>query len=213
MTLEKINTNYKNYRTGKMGYAENNADTHRIEKPNIIYKNIIIPENVVTAQKRTCCDYGNKVQVFRDNTKCTNPCEQKKRIRSGVNAGVWEQKSKNQPNNLVYNRQKNYKYYYNTSQRLKARKMSFQTNLPTKKNNTVQNDCCSDTNSKCCYVPIDKTNYGLYTETKTTSSSRTFGYRHNNSNVYSRYNTEEQKKPNKKCVNKPECYKIYNIVN
>ena len=34
-------------------------------------------------------------------------------------------------------------------------------------------------------VPIDKTNYGLYTKTSPTSGDRTFSYKHNNSNVYS----------------------------
>ena len=153
---------------------------------------------------------GEVVQVYKPNRECC-----KRIVRPGTNSNVSLQPRSNS-NTLIYKKNDNITYFHNTAQRLKARNMSYQTNLPTQKNNTLSNKCCRDSSGKlitpsskaqCCHTPIDKTKYGMYTKAGTTSGDRIFGLRTNNNKVYSVNNTEEQKKPNKKCLNKAGCYK------
>lgn len=178
-------------------------------------KNEVNANRKILPQKTNCCSKspsGEVLQVYKPTKECCN----NRIIRSGVNPNVSLQPRTSTDSTLIYKQNNDTTYYYNTAQRLRARNMSYQKNLPTRKNQTVATDCCRDSNGKlttphsktqCCNVPIDKTNYGLYTKTSTTSGDRTFGYRHNNSNVYSPNNTEEQKKPNRICKNNARCYK------
>lgn len=54
-------------------------------------------------------------------------------------------------------KQVNNTYYYNTAQRLRAKNLSYERNLPSQKNS--QPCCCPDDNT-CCYTPINKQQYG-----------------------------------------------------
>ena len=63
-------------------------------------------------------------------------------------------------------KQVNNTYYYNTAQRLRAKNLSYERNLPSQKNSQP---CCSDEKKNChpccpgdtcCYRPINKQQYG-----------------------------------------------------
>lgn len=203
MPIEKIRL--------RSGIYYKHTDTTYNGEKNINQK--IIP------QRKNCCPKGPKspatgeiVQIYKPTRECCN----NRIIRSGVNPNVILQPRTSTDKTPIYKQNNDVTYYHNTAQRLRARNMSFQKNLPTRKNQSLATDCCRDSNgklttphstTKCCNVPIDKTNYGLYTKTSTSSGDRTFGYRHNNSNVYSPNNTEEQKKPNRICKNNARCYR------
>jgi hypothetical protein len=161
---------------------------------------------MATPQKRLCCDTPNTVTVFKPNNQVCCP----RIIRSGVNSNV------SMTANGTYKRDDNKTYYFNSSQRLKAKKMSYKTNVPTQKNNVSQYDSTLG-GAKCC-MPVDKTRYGLHNHAAdgnkvshvmsgTDSSNRTFALSHVRNTVFNKKNTEEEKKPNKECLNKKDCYR------
>ena len=129
---------------------------------------------------------GNTICVFKPNNKAC--CH--RIIRSGVNSNV------SMTSNGTYKRHDNKTYYYNSSQRLNAKKMSYKTNIPTQKNNV--SNCDSD---KCSYNPITNTRYGLscneisYVTSSTDSSNRTFALSVASDTVFDK----RRKNPNKNC--------------
>ena len=182
---------------------------------------------ITTPQKRLCpCPElaKKKEQPVSQISEAEKCCPVRKIIRSGVNSNV-TLNSKG-----TYEQNTNKTYYHNASQRLHARNMSFKTNMPTQKNNTLRAGCCRDTNGKfkesysksnSCCAPIDKSHHGLYNaksndrkisniKSGSDSGARTFALRHAKNTVFDKRKSEENKKPDRgiiTCLNKKRRYK------
>lgn len=206
------------YNHGKRDYITTNSSKGRANR-------------IATPQKRLCpCPKPKKTtnEIFDINNSETaltkNCCPTRQIIRSGVNSNVTlNSKGKYEQNN-------NKTYYYSASQRLKARNMSFEKNMPVQKNNILNNNCCRNENGKfkqpydrsvkCC-TPVDKTKYGLFNhknergtvanvKSKGDSGARTFALRHANDNIFDQRKTQEEKKPDRNMIfgiNDKKCYK------
>ena len=188
------------YNHGKRDYITTNSSTGRANR-------------IATPQKRLCpsqspINIARNLSFQRDSeTPVTKKCcPVRQIIRSGVNSNV----TLNSRGTYEQNTTKT--YYHNTAQRLKARNMSFEKNMPTQKKKILKTNCCS---------PIDKTNYGLYNhknergklanvKSKGDSGARTFALRHANNKLFDQRKTEEEKKPDRNMIfgiNNKKCYK------
>ena len=160
---------------------------------------------MTVGQKRLCCGGGaNIISVFKQNNQVCCP----RIIRSGVNSNV------SMTSNGTYKKRDDSKpYYYNSSQRLNAKKMSYKTNITTQKNNV--SNCHSD---KCSNVPVNNTRYGLsnnvtnvnkikisHVTCGTDSGNRTFALSHASNTVFDKRKTKEEKNPNKNYCLKNKC--------
>lgn len=204
---------HKFYNHGKRDYITTNSATGRSNR-------------ITTPQKRLCpCpDTSNREQTLSQTLESKKCCPVRQIIRSGVNSNVTLN------SRGTYEQNTNKTYYHNASQRLKARNMSFEKNMPTQKNTILKTNCCRDEDGKfkqsysksgTCCAPIDKTKYGLYNhkndrgiisnvKSKGDSGARTFALRHATNTVFDQRKTEEEKKPDKHikaCLNKQRCYK------
>lgn len=201
------------YKHGKRDYITTNSAKGRANR-------------IATPQKRLCpCPkIGNNQPKESQIPEAERCCPVRQMIRSGVNSNVTlNSKGK-------YEQNTNKTYYHNASQRLHARKMSFKTNMPTQKNNTLNKSCCRSENGKfkesyskssACCAPVDKSQHGLRSgrsnerklfnvPAKSDSGARTFALRHASNTVFNQRNTEEEKKPNKNIktgINKKQCYR------
>ena len=208
------------YNHGKRDYITTNSSTGRANR-------------IATPQKRLCpsqspINIARNLSFQRDSeTPVTKKCcPVRQIIRSGVNSNV----TLNSRGTYEQNTTKT--YYHNAAQRLKARNMSFQKNMPTQKKKILKTNCCRNENGKfrepydksvSCCAPVDKTNYGLYNhnnnnerhkvanvKSKGDSGARTFALRHANNRVFDQRKTEEEKKPDRiihSCINHNRCYK------
>tara|TARA_Y100000741_G_C18215607_1_gene543612 strand:+ start:68 stop:769 length:702 start_codon:yes stop_codon:yes gene_type:complete len=206
------------YKHGKREYITTNSATGRANR-------------ITTAQKRLCCSTkpneiikDNEIHMLSQTPVTKKCCPTRQIIRSGVNSNVTLN------SRGTYEQNNNKTYYQNASQRLRARNMSFEKNMPTQKNSILKNSCCRNENGKfkqsyskssSCCAPIDKTQYGLHSSksnnrrisnvpSKSDSGARTFALRHANNTVFDKRKTEEEKKPDKHnniCINKKRCYK------
>ena len=202
------------YKHGKRDYITTNSAKGRANR-------------ITTAQKRLCpCPELAKKKELKPSQVLEREkyCPVRQIIRSGVNSNV----TLNSRGKYEQNTTKT--YYHNASQRLHARNMSFEKNMPTQKNSTLKKSCCRGLNGKfkepysktsgCC-APIDKTQHGLHSDksnnrklsnvpSKSDSGARTFALRHATNTVFDQRKTEENKKPDKgikSCLNKKRCYK------